>query len=222
MKLTINEINNKIYTINEINNKIYTIRGQQIMLDRDLAELYGVENKRLNEQVKRNIERFPKEFMFQLTKKELEDWKSQFATSNSEKMGLRKLPFAFTEQGVSMLSAVLKSDTAIQTSIRIIKSFVAMRKFLSTNANIFQRLESIELKQLQYQQQTDNQFDKVFKAIESKQIKPTQGIFYNGQIFDAHSFVSDLIRDAKENIVKLGNITKCNSFKRNEKNLLKL
>ena len=209
-------------TINEINNKIYTIRGQQIMLDRDLAELYGVENKRLNEQVKRNIERFPKEFMFQLTKKELEDWKSQFATSNSEKMGLRKLPFAFTEQGVSMLSAVLKSDTAIQTSIRIIKSFVAMRKFLSTNANIFQRLESIELKQLQYQQQTDNQFDKVFKAIESKQIKPTQGIFYNGQIFDAHSFVSDLIRDAKENIVKLGNITKCNSFKRNEKNLLKL
>jgi len=162
-------------TLNEINNKIYTIRSQQVMLDRDLAELYGVENKRLNEQVKRNIVRFPKEFMFQLTKEELEDWKSQFATSNSEKMGLRKLPFAFTEQGVSMLSAVLKSDTAIQTSIRIIKSFVEMRKFLSTNANIFQRLESIELKQLQYQQQTDNQFDKVFKAIESKQIKPTQG-----------------------------------------------
>ncbi len=192
-------------TTNEINNKIYTIRNIQVMLDRDLAELYGVENKRLNEQVKRNIERFPEDFMFQLTKEELADWKSQFATSNKEVMGLRKSPYVFTEQGVSMLSSILRSDTAIQTSIKIIKSFVNMRKFLSTNAEIFQRLENIESKQLQYQQQTDNKFDKIFKAIESKQVKPTQGIFYDGQIFDAYNFISDMIRSAKQSIILIDN-----------------
>ena len=111
-----------------IQNKIYTIRGMQVMVDRDLAVLYGVETRRLNEQVKRNIERFPQEFMFQMTHDELEDWKSQIATSNKEIMGLRKLPFVFTEQGVSMLSAVLKSQTAVTTSIQIIKSFVKYPK----------------------------------------------------------------------------------------------
>lgn len=191
--------------VGNIGNKIYTIRGVQVMLDRDLAELYGVENKRLNEQVKRNIERFPSEFMFQLTKEELENWKSQIATSNSEKMGLRKLPYAFTEQGVSMLSTVLKSESAVQTSIKIIKSFVSMRKFLSTNANIFQKLENIELKQLHYQQQTDDKFDEVFKAIESKQIKPSQGIFYDGQIFDAYTFIADLIKSANKEILLIDN-----------------
>ena len=127
-----------------IQDKIYSIRNTQVMVDRDLAELYGVETRRLNEQVKRNIQRFPQEFMFQMTSKELENWKSQFATSNKEIMGLRKLPFVFTEQGVSMLSSVLKSDTAIQTSINIIKSFVGMRRFLQNNASIFQKIESIE------------------------------------------------------------------------------
>ena len=107
-----------------IQDKIYTIRNVQVMVDRDLALLYGVETRRLNEQVKRNIERFPEEFMFQMTNDELENWKSQIATSNKEIMGLRKLPFVFTEQGVSMLSSVLKSQTAVQTSIQIIKSFV--------------------------------------------------------------------------------------------------
>jgi hypothetical protein len=191
--------------LSEINSKIYTIRDVQVMLDRDLADLYGVENRRLNEQVKRNIERFPNEFMFQLTKEELANWKSQFATSNSEKMGLRKLPYVFTEQGVSMLSSILRSDTAIKTSIMIIKSFISMRSFLSTNANIFQRLDSIELKQLQYQQQTNSKFDEVFRAIESKQVKPSQGIFYDGEVFDAYTFIVDLVRNAQKEIVLIDN-----------------
>lgn len=124
-----------------IQDKIYTIRDVQVMVDRDLALLYGVETRRLNEQVKRNIERFPQEFMFQMTNEELENWKSQIATSNKEIMGLRKLPFVFTEQGVSMLSAVLKSQTAVQTSIQIIKSFVSMRSFLQKHNAQYPKIE---------------------------------------------------------------------------------
>ena len=186
-------------------NKIYTIRDVQVMVDRDLAELYGVETKRLNEQVKRNIERFPQEFMFQMTTKELENWKSQFATSNKEIMGLRKLPFVFTEQGVSMLSSVLKSDTAIQTSINIIKSFVSMRKFLQNNASIFQKIESIEKRQISYEIKNDTKVDSILNAIEEKGIPQKQHIFYNGQIFDAYLFVSDIIKSAKTSIKLLDN-----------------
>ncbi len=189
--------------INEetIKNKIYSIRGFQVMLDRDLAELYRVETKRLNEQVKRTIGRFPNEFMFQLTNSELENWKSQFATSNKELIGLRKLPFAFTEQGVSMLSAVLKSDIAVSISISIMKSFVQMRKFMSNNALVFQRLDSLEQKQFK----TDEKVDAVLDAIESKELKPKQGIFYDGQVYDAYVFVSDLVKSAKTNIVLIDN-----------------
>ena len=115
---------------------IRVIRGKQVLLDRDLAHLYGVETKRINEQVKRNIERFPEEFCFQLEKDEFENWKSQFATSNSDKMGLRKLPFAFSEQGVAMLSAVLHSEKAIRVSIDIMKAFVAMRHYIMLNSTI--------------------------------------------------------------------------------------
>lgn len=186
---------------NQIQNKIYTIRGLQVMMDRDLAELYGVETKRLNEQVKRNFDRFPPEFMFQLTKNEFENWKSQIATSNKESMGLRKMPFAFTEQGVSMLSAVLKSKTAIEMSIKIIKSFVEMKKFLSQNTLLFQRLDSLEHKQFH----TDTQLEKIFEIIESRDIKPKQGIFYDGQVFDAYVFVADLIKGAKKSIVLVDN-----------------
>jgi hypothetical protein len=199
-----------ILTSNEINNKIYTIRDIQVMLDSDLAKLYEVETKVFNQAVKRNSERFPEKFRFQLTEEEYKILRSQFVTlrldSDKEWGKHRKyLPYVFTEQGVSMLSAILKSKTAIDTSIKIIDSFISMRKFLSTNANIFQKLESIELKQLNYQQQTDSKFDKVFKAIEDKSLKPTQGIFYDGQVFDAYSFVSDLIRKAKESIVLIDN-----------------
>lgn len=188
-----------------IQNKIYTIRNVQVMVDRDLAELYGVETKRLNEQVKRNIERFPEEFMFQMTAKELETWKSQIATSNKEIMGLRKLPFVFTEQGVSMLSSVLKSDTAIQTSINIIKSFVSMRKFLQNNASIFQKIESIEKRQISYEIKNDTKVDAILNAIEEKGIPQKQHIFYDGQIFDAYLFVSEIIKSAKKSIKLIDN-----------------
>ena len=196
---------NQITTIpnQSINDKIYTIRGVQVMLDKDLAELYGVETRRLNEQVKRNVERFPKEFMFQLTKEELENWKSQFATSNKELMGLRKLPFAFTEQGVSMLSAVLKSQTAIQTSIMIIKSFVNMKRFLHNNSTLFTRIESIEKRQISYEINNDSKVNKILSLLDNS--IATQGIFYNGQIFDAYAFINDILKKANKTVLLIDN-----------------
>lgn len=184
----------------DIKSKIYTIRGQQVMLDRDLAELYGVENKRLNEQVKRNIERFPENFRFQLVETEKNELVANCDRLNTLKHST-SLPYVFTEQGVSMLSAVLKSKTAIDVSIKIINSFVNMRKFISHNASIFQRLETLEKNQLI----TNTNIDKIFKALESKDTIQEQGIFYNGQIFDAHNFVSDLIRSAKSSIILIDN-----------------
>ena len=175
------------------------------MLDSDLARLYDVQTKVLNQAVKRNIGRFPENFMFQLIEGEVENLRSQNATSTTS--GLRSqivtlknkrgthrkyLPYVFTEQGVAMLSGVLRSDTAIQVSIQIINSFIAMRKFISKNAEIFRRLDGVEGKQLEYQIKTDKKFEQVFRAIEKKQIVKKQGIFFNGQIFDAYKFVSDL------------------------------
>lgn len=188
--------------LEDINSKIYTIRGVQVMLDEDLAKLYNVETKVFNQAVKRNIERFPDNFRFLLTQNEYESLRSQFVTLETARGKHRKyLPYAFTEQGVSMLSAVLKSDTAIQTSIQIINSFVQMRKFIFDNASIFQRFTQIEQKLITHE---DN-FEKIFKAIESKQISQNQGIFYNGQIYDAYSFVLDLIRSAKNEIILIDN-----------------
>ena len=184
-----------------IQNKIFTIRGLSVMLDRDLAELYQVENRVLNQSVKRNITRFPVEFMFQLTKDEFEIWKSQIVISNSDKMGLRKLPYVFTEQGVSMLSAVLKSEIAIAMSIKIINSFVSMRKNISDNTFLSKRLEVLEHKQCI----NDDKFEKLFSALEDKTLKPTQGIFYDGQVYDAYVFVTDLIKSAKKSIVLIDN-----------------
>jgi len=188
-----------------IQNKIYTIRDVQVMVDRDLALLYGVETRRLNEQVKRNIDRFPEEFMFQMTLNELENWKSQIAISNKEVMGLRKLPFVFTEQGVSMLSAVLKGQTAVNTSIQIIKSFVSMRRFLQNNASLFTRIESIEKRQISYEIKTDTKIESVLNALEDKNKKPTHGIFYNGQIYDAYAFVNELLKSAKSEVTLADN-----------------
>ncbi len=190
---------NLILSDNNIKNRIFTIRGVQVMLDRDLAELYGVTTKALNQAVKRNIERFPESFMFQLTQEEVDFLRSQIVTSNNNWSKRRFLPYAFTEQGVSMLSAVLKSKTAIEVSIKIIDAFVTMRRFLSANAQIFQRIDRIELKQLEY----DKKFDEIFKALENKEQK--QGIFFNGQVFDAYKFVSDLIKKAKNKIVLIDN-----------------
>lgn len=193
--------------VTNIQPMIRIIRGKQVMLDRDLSAIYGVETKRLNEQVKRNIERFPDDFMFQLTKEEFEEWKSQFATSKSITMGARKLPYAFTENGVAMLSSVLRSQTAIEANIRIMRAFVSMRRFIATNAQLFQRLETIEYHQLemkQHQEVTDRRIDEVFKRLDAD-VPPVQGIFYDGQVFDAYRFVSDLIRKAEQSVVLIDN-----------------
>ncbi len=184
-----------------IKNKIYTIRGLQVMLDSDLAELYEVETKQLNKAVKRNIDRFPSDFVFQLTKEEFENLRFQTGTSRSEWGGRRFFPYAFTEQGVATLSGVLKSKKAIEVNIQIMRAFVSMRRFLSTNAQIFQRLDSVEKKQIQH----DDKFEQVFEAIESKNIKPDKGIFFNGQMFDAYKFISNLLRNSKKSIILIDN-----------------
>lgn len=185
---------------------IMNIRGMQVMVDRDLAILYGVENKRLNEQVRRNIERFPERFRFQLTKEETNE-----LVANCDRLNALKhstvMPYVFTEQGISMLSTVLHSQTAIAVSIKIMDAFVAMRRFIATNAQLFQRLETIEYHQLemkQHQEVADKRIDEVFKRLDAN-IPPMQGIFYDGQVFDAYRFVSDLIRKAKRSIVLIDN-----------------
>ena len=183
-----------------IKNKIYTIRGVQVMLDRDLAELYGVKPIRLREQVKRNIKRFPEDFMLQLNDEEIDFMVSQNAIPSKQHLGGAK-PYVFTEQGVSMLSAVLKTELAIEMSIKIVRAFVNMRKFLLSNASIFQRLDNIEHKLLKH----DENFKKIFNAIEDKSIKPKQGIFFNGQIFDAYKFINELIKSAKKSIILIDN-----------------
>ena len=204
---------NQILAIERIQSLIYTIRGFQVMLDSDLAEMYQVETKYLNRAVKRNAKRFPLHFMFQLTDEEFENLRFQFVTSKNKLMpdlqkgdsnargGRRYLPYAFTEQGVSMLSAVLKSETAIQVSIRIMDAFVKMRTFLTTNAAVFQRIDRIEHKQIE----TDHKFEQVFEALEEKIAKPKQGIFFNGEIYDAYTFTSDIIREAQNSIILIDN-----------------
>ena len=192
---------NEIIMIENIQNRIFTIRGKQVMIDRDLALLYQVETKVLNQAVKRNLDRFPNDFMFQLSKVEFSNWRSQFVTSNSDKMGLRRPPYVFTEAGVSMLASILKSKKAIKISVNIIRAFVQMRKFITNNANIFQRINNIEQKQLI----SDIKLNEILKEIELNEIKPKQGIFYNGQIFDAYKLISDFIRSAKKSIILIDN-----------------
>lgn len=183
-----------------IRNLIYTIRGKQVMLDSDLAMLYQVETRRLNESVKRNKTRFPQSFCFQLTRDEYDSLKSQIATSkNSGRGGRRKLPYCFTEPGIAMLSAVLHSDTAIDVSVRIMDTFVEMRRFISNNALLFERISDVELRQLEYQKQTDEKFDKVFEYI-SDHAESEQKIFYDGQIYDAFSLIVSLIQKANNRL----------------------
>ena len=192
---------NIIVNAQQIQNHIYTIRNQQVMMDTDLAELYGVETKQLNKAVSRNLERFPERFRFQLTQKEYTNLRFQNGTSSSEHGGRRYMPYVFTEQGVSMLSAVLRSKIAVEVSIQIIDSFVEMRKFVTQNALLFQKIEIIEQKQ----QKTDERLDKVLNAIESNDINPKQGVFFDGQIFDAYVLMSSLIKEAKKSVVLIDN-----------------
>ena len=196
-----------LVVVDNIETLIKVIRGQQVMLDKDLATLYGVEAKVLNQAVKRNIERFPDDFRFQLTKEEC--LRSQIVTLN-EKQGqhLKYMPYAFTEQGVAMLSSVLRSQTAIDVNIQIMRAFVSMRHFMVNNASVFSRLETIEYHQLemqQHQQETDKRIDEVFRRLDEGNAKPKQGVFYNGQVYDAYTFVSDLIKSAKKRIILIDN-----------------
>jgi hypothetical protein len=185
---------------NTIKSKIHTLRNVQVMLDRDLAELYEVKAIRLREQVKRNVSRFPEDFMFQLMPEEVDFMVSQNAIPSKKHLG-GSLPYAFTEQGVASLSSVLTSQTAIDISIGIMRAFVNMRKFMLENAAIFQRLSRLE----QSQTITDQKLVQIFDAIESKTLEPKQGIFFEGQIFDAYVLVSDLIKQAQQKIILIDN-----------------
>ena len=192
-----------------IRSRILTIRGVQVILDRDIAILYGVETKALNQAVKRNRERFPDRFMFQLTEEELGNWKSQIVTSNpsleqSIRMGVRRAPYAFTEQGVAMLSAVLKSETAIRVSIQIMDAFSAMRRALASIAPILSRLDVVERWQITDQQRNEERFDAIFKAMDGGDFPP-QKVFFDGKHYDAYSFARKLVRKAKKNIVLVDN-----------------
>ena len=198
-----------------IESLIHVIRGQQVMLDSDLARLYGVETRRLNEQVKRNIERFPDDFLIQLTKEETQDLMSQIATSSLKSQnvisswgGSRKLPYAFTENGVAMLSSVLRSKTAIEVNIRIMRAFTAMRSFLISNELMFKRIETIEHNYLlvnRHLSEHDRKFDEILSRLDAKDSEPIEGFFFEGQIFDAYSLISDLIRKATERIILIDN-----------------
>lgn len=184
-----------------IENKIYTIRNLQVMLDKDLAELYQVETKVLNQAVKRNSNRFPDAFRFQLKEDEFNNLKSQSVTSSSSHGGRRYLPYVFTEQGVAMLSAVLKSETAVIASIQIMDAFVRMRHHINQNSLLQERLFLLESKQ----SNNEKNFETIFKALEKAQPEPKHGIFFEGQIFDAYSFVAKLIKSAKHSIILIDN-----------------
>jgi hypothetical protein len=202
-----------------ITSKIYTIRGKQVMLDRDLADLYGVSTKVFNQAVKRNIQRFPDDFRFQLSEDEFINWRSQFVTSSHG--GIRYFPYAFTEQGVSMLSSVLKSDIAIEMSITIIKLFVQMKHTLSSDILMTKRLELLEMKQ----EETSKDVSKILNAMEEKSLSPKEGIFYDGEVFDAYLFISKLIKSAQKSIVLFDNYvdeTTLALFSKNQKVKVKI
>lgn len=184
----------------EIEKRIFYVRGNYVVLDKDLADFYEVKPIRLREQVKRNANRFPEDFMFQLTAEEVDAMVSQNAIPSKQSLG-GYLPYVFTEQGVAAVSAVLKSEKAAQVSINIMRAFVQMRKFLQNNALIFQRLDKVEHKQLE----TDQKLEKVLQALESRTEQPDKGIFFDGQIFDAYVFVANIIKKAKTDIILIDN-----------------
>ncbi len=197
------EITAVIASDKAIKSLIYVVRGNQVMMDSDLAALYQVETKVFNQAVKRNVMRFPDSFRFQLTDDEYRDLKSQIVTSNG-RGGRRYLPYVFTEQGIAMLSAVLNSDIAIQVSIHIMTAFVEMRKFLVNNAVLFERISNVELKQLEYQKKTDERFEQVFDYIaEHEEVK--QKIFFEGQNYDAFSLLVKLVGNAEKSIILIDN-----------------
>lgn len=196
-ELVINEQN--------IQNKIYSIRDLQVMPDADLAELYGVETKRINEAVKNNPDKFPSDFYFELSKEEDEILRSKISTFKESLKNRKYSSKVFTEQGVYMLATILKSKIASDITISIIRTFAQMRKLINDNSLLLSQFKELEKRQLSYEIKTDEKLDKIFEAIEATEIKPKQGIFYDGQIFDAYVFVSELIKSAKNSIVLFDN-----------------
>ena len=181
---------------------IYVIRDKQVMVDSDLAMLYQVETGALNRAVKRNIKRFPEDFRFQLTVKEYENLKCQSGISSMNENGYggrRTLPYVFTEQGISMLASVLHSEVAVNVSIGIMRAFVEMRRFIANNALLFERISNVELKQLEYQKQTDEKLEQIFEYI-SEHEEASQKVFFDGQIYDAFSLIVSLIQKAEKEI----------------------
>ena len=210
------EKNNNIVPVNEdlnaikyetenIKNLIYTIRGKQVMLDSDVAMLYQYTTKSINKAMKRNINRFPEDFCFQLTEKEVENLRFQFGPSSLKKEnygGRRYLPYVYTEQGISMLAGVLKNEIAVQVSINIIRAFIEMRKFISLNGKLFKRLTNVECKILEH----DKKFDIVFNELQKdEKMEFKQKIFFDGQIYDAYSLIIDIIKKAKQKILIIDN-----------------
>ena len=193
----------ELATIEEIQGMIYTIRGKQVMLDSDVANLYHYETKKINQAVKRNIERFPEGFCFQLTESELENLRSQIVTSSlgtGNYGGRRYLPYVFTEQGIAMLAPLLKNKIAVQVSINIMNAFVIMRHFLKENGQVFERLTSVEYRLIEH----DKKFDIVFDKLQEKQIE-NQRIFFDGQIYDAYSLIIDIIKKSNYKITIIDN-----------------
>ena len=184
---------------NNIKDKIYTIRNLQVMLDKDLAELYGVETKHINQAVRNNQDKFQDDFYFELSDYEFEDLRSKFSTANFSKTRIN--PKVFTEQGIYMLATILKSKIASQVTVYIIKTFANLRKIISQNISMFERFERVE----QRLNIHDKNFDKLFEALEDKTLKAKQGIFYDGQIFDAYVFVNDLLKLATTEIILIDN-----------------
>ena len=201
--------NHVIVDNKDIKNMIYTFRNQQVMVDSDLARLYQVTTGNLNKAVKRNLSRFPECFCFQLTEHEYKNLRFQNGSSslNNNYGGRRYMPYVFTEQGIAMLSAVLKSDIAVEVSVKIMNSFVEMRRFLISNQELFSRLDRIEIKQLE----TDRKFEEVFNYMAAKN-DINQNIFYDGQIYDAFSFIVGLIQKAKKEIILIDNYVDVNTL----------
>lgn len=184
-----------------VESRILTVRGIEVILDKDLAASYQVETKRLNEQVKRNINRFPTQFMFQMNEEEWRSLRSQNATINNRGRHSKYPPYVFTEHGVIMAAAVLKSDVADKASVKVVQAFVAMRRFMSANAFVFQRLDRIEYKLLI----SDHKIEDLYSKLEKKTLAPRQGIFFDGQIYDAYEFVCGLIKSANTRIILIDN-----------------
>ena len=194
----------EVMSVNYIKKQIYTIRGKQVILDSDVAKLYHYETRRINETVKRNIDRFPNKFCFRLTLDEFNNLMSQIATSSlkekKEYGGRRKLPLVFTEQGIAMLAPLLKNKIAVQVSINIMDAFIEMKNFLRENGQILERLTKVEYKLLEH----DEEFQKLYNQIQTNK-ELTQKIFFNGQIYDAYSLIIDLIQKANKKIVIIDN-----------------